>query len=107
MVQLGIFRLHPPPTRVDFVFPGDDDEDGRYGADDNLDEPFDEGNPALESEAEVTCPYCAEEMSIMVDAGGGDSQEYVEDCQVCCRPWNVHVSFDKDGTAEVWLEAQG
>lgn len=82
-----------------------DDEDGRYGSDDNLDEPFDEGDPALESEAEVTCPYCGEEMSISVDAGGGDSQEYVEDCQVCCRPWNVHVSFDKDGAAEVWLEA--
>lgn len=89
------------------MFPVDDEDDGRYGSDDNLDEPFDGGDPALESEAEVTCPYCSEEMSISVDAGGGDSQEYVEDCQVCCRPWNVHVSFNEDGVAEVWLEAQG
>ena len=28
-------------------------------------------------------------------------QEYVEDCQVCCRPWRVVVTYLPDGTAEV------
>ena len=32
-------------------------------------------------------------------------QEYVEDCQVCCRPWRVEVTYLPDGTAEVSVEA--
>src|ERR1051325_100383 len=35
---------------------------------------------------------------------GGTVQEYVEDCQVCCRPWRVTVRYAEDGTAEVFTE---
>lgn len=31
------------------------------------------------------CPYCGEEIEIVVD-GSVDHQQYVEDCSVCCRP---------------------
>ena len=31
------------------------------------------------------CPYCGERIETSVDLSGGD-QNYVEDCQVCCRP---------------------
>lgn len=24
------------------------------------------------------------------------SQEYIEDCEVCCRPLSVHVVFDEE-----------
>ena len=58
----------------------------------------------LQTEAEVTCPYCGESIAITLDAGGGTTQEYIEDCQVCCRPWQVHVSYDEGGTAAVWVE---
>ena len=40
------------------------------------------------SEQPVSCPYCGEALTILVDASAGD-QAYVEDCQVCCRPMNV------------------
>ena len=33
----------------------------------------------------VHCPYCGEEIEIVVD-GSIDHQQYVEDCSVCCRP---------------------
>jgi hypothetical protein len=33
----------------------------------------------------VQCPYCGEEIEIVVD-GSVDHQQYVEDCSVCCRP---------------------
>ncbi|MBI2796980.1 MAG: CPXCG motif-containing cysteine-rich protein [Gemmatimonadetes bacterium] len=56
-------------------------------------------------EAEVTCPYCLEPVSLALDPGSGAQQEYVEDCPVCCRPWNVHVSYDDGGRADVWLDA--
>lgn len=61
------------------------------------------GAPTLETEAEVTCPFCAETMTIALDAGGGRAQEYVEDCQVCCRPWRVRVWYDATGAVEVNL----
>lgn len=39
-------------------------------------------------ERPVSCPYCGETQTILVDTSAGD-QAYVEDCQVCCRPMNV------------------
>jgi len=54
-----------------------------------------------ETEATVTCPHCNENVEITLDPSGGDHQEYVEDCEVCCKPWNVTVEFGADGKAEV------
>jgi hypothetical protein len=59
----------------------------------------------LDTEAEVACPHCGEELVMGLDPGGGTSQEYVEDCQVCCHPCRVRVSYDDSGAAEVWVEA--
>jgi hypothetical protein len=70
-------------------------------ADDGLDEDFPLGDGTAETEAIVVCPYCGESNEIGLDAGGGEFQEYVEDCQVCCRPWRVLVSYDDDGGAQV------
>ena len=47
------------------------------------------------------CPYCGEPNEVGIDAGGGSSQDYVEDCQVCCRPWRVTVVYDDEGNAEI------
>lgn len=41
-----------------------------------------------------SCPYCGEEVEVQADAVGPSSEQYVEDCPVCCRPWNVSVSRD-------------
>jgi len=51
----------------------------------------------------VSCPYCGEENTIVVDESGGTRQRYVEDCQVCCQPWEVIVITDHDGDLEVEL----
>ena len=71
--------------------------------DDRLDEEFPLGDGTADTEALVQCPYCGEASEIALDPGGGASQEYVEDCQVCCRPWTVYVSYAPDGGAEVSL----
>ena len=65
---------------------GQDDDAG-------LDADFPVGDGTAESTADVICPYCGEAVTIAVDPGGGSAQEYVEDCEVCCRPWNVRVRF--------------
>ena len=73
---------------------------------DRIDEEFPLGDGTADTEAAVRCPYCGEEVEIALDPGSGPVQEYVEDCQVCCRPWRVFVSYGEDGKAEVALEPE-
>jgi transposase-like protein len=65
---------------------------------------FDLGDGTADVESIVYCPYCGEENVIAVDPGGGPVQQYVEDCQVCCRPWNLVVRFDAHGAA--WADVR-
>lgn len=55
--------------------------------------------------AVVACPYCGEPNEIGLDPGSGATQTYVEDCQVCCQPWNVSVTYAEDGSADVHVTA--
>lgn len=73
---------------------------------DPLDENFPLGDGTAESVAWVYCPYCGEENEIYVDPGGGPRQDYVEDCPVCCRPWQVTVRFGSSGELTVELTAE-
>ncbi len=52
------------------------------------------------------CPYCAAPIELIVDCSV-DMQEYVEDCEVCCRPITVRASVDADGEAYVDLRQEG
>lgn len=45
-------------------------------------------------EARVQCPYCWEDFILLIDASI-DSQEYVEDCEICCRPIDFIVEVDE------------
>jgi hypothetical protein len=65
----------------------------------DLDEEFPLGDGVVDLTAWVACPYCGEEIELAVDPGGGSVQEYVEDCDVCCRPLQLSVSWDEDGVA--------
>jgi len=39
-----------------------------------------------------TCPYCWENISMLLD-NSVSNQKYIEDCEVCCNPIQVSVSF--------------
>ena len=41
----------------------------------------------------VMCPYCGEFIDLDIDCSEIE-QSYIEDCSVCCRPINIHVSID-------------
>ena len=75
---------------------------------DDVDEGDEDADADLTQHAMVSCPYCGESVEVSVDQGGGGVQEYVEDCQVCCRPWSVRVAVDVDGhpTVSDHLEEQ-
>lgn len=70
-----------------------------------LDDDLPHGDGTANTDATVICPYCAETVDIAVDPGSGGSQDYVEDCPVCCQPWRVLVTFDGEGAARVELQA--
>ncbi len=74
--------------------------------DDNLEDEFPMGDGVADISAEVHCPYCGEPVEIALDPGSGSQQQYVEDCQVCCQPWRVAVSYDEDGHADVQVSAE-
>jgi hypothetical protein len=42
------------------------------------------------------CPYCGERINVLIDTYSGP-QQYIEDCEVCCRPMVCQVSVDVDG----------
>jgi len=73
--------------------------------DDDLDLDFPLGDGTAETGATVQCPYCGEPVEIGLDPAGGESQEYIEDCQVCCRPWRVSVHYDGEGQVSVSVDA--
>ncbi len=41
----------------------------------------------------VRCPYCGERLEVFIDRSVR-RQEYIEDCQVCCRPIILTVTLD-------------
>jgi len=57
------------------------------------------------TEKPIGCPYCGETITILVDDSLPE-QDYVEDCQVCCRPIVLNVSVDSDGDAAVLATAE-
>ena len=42
----------------------------------------------------VTCPFCGEHLEIYIEPDVSGS--FVQDCEVCCNPWRVHVSGRND-----------
>jgi hypothetical protein len=50
----------------------------------------------------VQCPYCGEmsEITIEPDVYG----VLVQDCEVCCNPWQLRITRDRDGDVEVQVE---
>ena len=53
----------------------------------------------------VSCPYCGEAIDILIDEEEA-GQQYIEDCQVCCKPitFVISVGFDGQLTAAVYDE---
>ena len=43
--------------------------------------------------SEYLCPHCGELVDTDPDPGGGELQEYIEDCPVCCHPNRLQASL--------------
>ncbi len=56
-------------------------------------------------EKAIQCPYCGESISVLIDCSVPD-QNYIEDCQVCCRPINFSVTVSADDSIEVVVSSE-
>jgi DNA-directed RNA polymerase subunit RPC12/RpoP len=60
----------------------------------------------MQDEATYICGACGEEIVVPIDVTQGESQEYVEDCPVCCQANVIRVEVDDDGEARAWAELE-
>ena len=51
---------------------------------------------ALEQFVAFQCPWCGERLETRVDLTAGEP-EYIEDCEVCCRPIELGIELEDDG----------
>ena len=56
----------------------------------------------MEDVVTVQCPYCFQVVEIDLDPQTHGS--FVQDCEVCCRPWQLTVTRDEDGVPTVNVE---
>ncbi|MDH3714559.1 MAG: CPXCG motif-containing cysteine-rich protein [Gammaproteobacteria bacterium] len=52
------------------------------------------------TEETVDCPYCGETIGLLIDHSV-PQQNYIEDCQVCCRPIKLDVTVDPGGSIQI------
>lgn len=84
--------------------PDEDDIDRLYGLEPVIRLGEEAGSDALTRFVDRLCPYCGESIPLQVDVSAG-SQSYVEDCQVCCQPFQVTVRVEDGELQEVALAA--
>ncbi len=48
----------------------------------------------------VQCPYCWESFELLVDTSV-ETQEYIEDCEICCRPIDFSIEVDANNQVTV------
>lgn len=58
----------------------------------------------MEIEYFFTCPYCWQEISMLLDASVCD-QRYIEDCEVCCRPIKIWYTADEGEITDLTAES--
>jgi hypothetical protein len=53
-------------------------------------------------EVQVQCPYCYEIQWLEIESD--ERGEMVQDCEVCCRPWRVRVSWSRDHEPQAMVD---
>lgn len=46
-------------------------------------------------EVEIECPYCGAAFTALIEPGDAGA-DYIQDCEICCRPLRFHVRAGSD-----------
>lgn len=55
----------------------------------------------LEEEYFFDCPACGARISMLLDLSVR-RQSYIEDCEVCCRPLEIHYEVEDEAVVDFW-----
>jgi hypothetical protein len=58
----------------------------------------------LIEETGVDCPYCGEHITLVLDLSV-TSQDYIEDCFVCCQPMRVRYSAENGELINIGVDS--
>lgn len=50
---------------------------------------------------EISCPYCGEVNFLNIEIGNNSSDEFISDCEICCRSFTVNVHSDLGGELHI------
>ncbi len=53
----------------------------------------------------LRCPYCGEPIELVIDCSL-ETQSYIEDCEVCCRPIDISVTVGSDAEPSVTVSQE-
>lgn len=56
-------------------------------------------------ESTIMCPYCGESFIVLVDCSEAD-QDYIEDCEVCCRPIEFHLRITDNDSYQLNVNSE-
>jgi hypothetical protein len=48
----------------------------------------------------IQCPYCGQTFDLVVDTSL-ESQEFITDCEICCRPFTARVECEPGAVLSV------
>ncbi|MET0290734.1 MAG: CPXCG motif-containing cysteine-rich protein [Steroidobacteraceae bacterium] len=82
------------PARI--ANPQPEDVDELYGLEPVFEPGRGSGRVEAESFVSIECPWCGERLDVRVDVTAGE-REYIDDCEVCCRPMELRVELDERG----------
>ena len=61
----------------------------------------------LEDDHAYSCPYCSAALSLRIDNTAGSRQQFVIDCENCCRPIEIELDVEPDGYVNLTAKREG
>ncbi len=59
----------------------------------------------IEQDYSFLCPHCGVALSARLDLSGGTNQKFIQDCETCCKPIEIIVSFENGEVLSFSAEA--
>ncbi len=53
----------------------------------------------------ITCPYCLQNISILLDTGVEGRYNIIDDCEVCCRPIDITYKVEDLEVIELYYNS--
>jgi len=58
----------------------------------------------IEQDYPFTCPHCGVDLTARIEPSGGKRQQFVQDCEVCCRPIQIRAKFEGEEVVDFSAE---